>query len=380
VLVIGAGESGADVVAEAGLHAAEAVLSLRRGVAALPRDMFGRPKDLLASRLLNSAAHWVFQTRNPADDDKRRTYRWMFLPFLFVDKALQIAFRFFWEFLPLLKGNSLEEIRVNLRTRKLSNQMLAASGGTLNEQFGTKTDEFVRRIAQGKCRPAPAVERFDGPRVIFTDGSQFSPDLVVCCTGFETRTPLIDRRIAPDGPRFLNTFHPETGASLGFIGFLRPAFGAIPPLAELQARWFALLQSGKVSLPAPDQMHRSIEEARKFRAHFFRAVRGRLDYLVEFTPFCDALAEQVGCKPTWSDIRKQSPRFRKRFLEAAFVAAQYRLVGPHAKPEIARQVIESLPLMHPWPDRWNLHLRWTLSRVLHRLKGPGYAPKLELEP
>jgi hypothetical protein len=31
------------------------------------------------------------------------------------------------------------------------------------------------------------------------------------------------------------------------------------------------------------------------------------------------------------------------------------------------------------PDFLNLHLRWTLSRVLHRLLGPVYAPKLELE-
>ena len=45
LLIVGAGESGADIVAEVSQHAAETVLSLRRGVAVLARSMFGEPKD-----------------------------------------------------------------------------------------------------------------------------------------------------------------------------------------------------------------------------------------------------------------------------------------------------------------------------------------------
>jgi dimethylaniline monooxygenase (N-oxide forming) len=378
VLIVGAGESGADVVAEAAAHAAESVLSLRRGVAVLPRITFGKPNDFVTSRLNNSAAAWIFQTRNPADDRKRTIYRWVFLPFLFVDKFLQLLFRFFSEILPLLRASSAAVIRVNLRTRKLRGRLLEMSGGTLNEQFGTKTDEFVRAVAEERCRLAPAIARFEGPRVVFQDDSAFTPDLVIFCIGFDTKIPFLDEALAK-APRFLNTFNPEAGASLGFIGFLRPAFGAIPPLAELQARWFARLQSGKLALPSEIEMRQSIEHWAGFRRHTFRAVRGRLDELVDYTPFCDALASQIGCKPAWQDIRRESRRFRRRFFAGPFVAAQYRLAGPHAKPEVARPVIENLPIAHPLPDFLNLHLRWTLSRVLHRLLGPVYAPKLELE-
>jgi hypothetical protein len=42
-------------------------------------------------------------------------------------------------------------------------------------------------------------------------------------------------------------------------------------------------------------------------------------------------------------------------------------------------VITSLPIMHPPPDLINLYLRWTLSRVLHRVLGPEFSPKLELQ-
>ena len=375
VLIIGAGESGADVAAEVAANAAETVLSLRRGVAVLPRNQFGVPKDYQTSRLLNSPAHWIFQTRNPADNARRAAYRWTFLPFLFIDKALQLTYRYFWEYLPLLTSG---DIGLNLKTRQITNQLLAESGGTVNEQFGTKTDDFVRAIAQGRCKRAPALDRFDGARARFTDGAECTPDLVILCTGFETRVPFLSDSIA-NTPRFLHTFHPEVGTSLGFIGFLRPAFGAIPPLAELQARWFAQLQSGHAVLPPKEEMQRSIAYWTNFRAHFFRAVRGRLDHLVEFTCFCDELASRIGCKPAWRDLRKESRAFRKRFIAGAFVAAQYRLIGPHAKPELARAIIENLPILHPWPDRWNLQLRWFLSRTLHKLRGPEFAPKLEIE-
>ena len=378
VLVVGAGESGADIAAELSRHAAETVLSLRRGVAVQPRTMFGQPKDLQTSRLLNSPAEWIFQTRHPADDRKRTAYRWLFLPFVALDKLLQLTYRYFWEYLPLLRGGDRREIRSNLRTRELTMQLLAESGGTLNEQFGTKTDDFVRAIADGRCRQAPGVDRFEERRVVFSDGSDFSPDLVILCTGFETRMPFLDEATAA-APRFLHAIHPEIGPSLAFVGFLRPAFGAIPPLAELQARWVARLLSGAAALPPRTEMEAAIARWQRRRAHTFRAVRDRLDYLVDHAVACDELAARIGCKPTRRVLRGESREIRRKAVAGPFVAAQYRLTGPHAKPELARRILSAGPVMHPWPDRANLYLRWFLSRTMYRLLGDEYPPKLDLE-
>ena len=377
VLVVGAGESGADVVAEVAKNAAETVLSLRRGVAVQPRKMFGVPKDYLTSRILNSSSHWVFQTRNPKDDAKRRLYKTVFIPLVLVDKLLQLTYRFFWEYLPLFASRRLSEVRTNLKTRELTVQLLAESGGGVTEQFGTKTDDFVRAIATGRCRRAAGIARFEGPRVVFDDGTDFAPDLVLLCTGFDTRTPFLDPAIG-QAPRYLHAFNPGVGPSLGFIGFLRPAFGAIPPLAELQARWFALVLSGTRTLPTRSVMEASIDEWAHFRSHVFRAVKDRLGHLVDHTPFCDALAAEVGCKPTRQALGQETLNFRLRFFAAPFVAAQYRLVGPHAKPDLARDLIGNLRITHPLPDLINLYLRWTMSRLLSRVMGPEYAPKLSL--
>jgi len=377
VLVVGAGESGADIAAEVSRHAVETVLSLRRGVAVLPRSTYGRPRDFQTSRLLNSPADWIFQTRHPDDDRKRRIYRWLFLPFVVVDKALQLLVRWVWETPPLLRGGP-RAIRNNLRTRRLTMQLLADSGGTLHEQFATKTDEFVRAIASGRCRLAPAVAQFDGRSTRFTDGSEFAPDLVIFCTGFETRVPFLDATIAT-APRYLHVTHPEIGPSLAFVGFLRPALGAIPPLAELQARWAARLLSGTADLPSREEMEVSIERWRGRRARQFRALGSSLEHLVDYTVACDELAAAIGCKPTLGALRSESRKVRHHLLAGPFVAAQYRLVGPHARPELARRVLAASPVTHPWPDRVSLRLRWLLSRTLRRLLGEAYVPKLELE-
>jgi dimethylaniline monooxygenase (N-oxide forming) len=375
VLVVGAGESGADIAAEMSKNAVAAVLSLRRGVSVVSRTAFGKPRDYLTSRLMNSAAHWVFQTRNPKDDHKRTVYRYLGLPIVILDKMLQIFYRQIWENIPMFLSGSLSEIKTNLRTRKLTMQLLAESGGTVNEQFGTKDDAFVRALAAGTLKRVGGIDRFEGRSVYFNDGTVFKPDLVVFCTGFETRMHFFDEPLAAQ-ERYLNTFCPTLGASLAFIGFVRPAFGAIPPLAELQARWFALLLSGEVELPSISEMNRSIDSWARHRQHIFRAKEDRLTHLVDHTEYCDLLAEQVGCKPGSRQLKKENAAFRRRYVSGPFVAAQYRLTGPGAKPEIARKVIENMPLAHPWPDWVNLQLRWRLCQVLEWALGPKYAPKL----
>jgi hypothetical protein len=90
------------------------------------------------------------------------------------------------------------------------------------------------------------------------------------------------------------------------------------------------------------------------------------------------LAAQIGCKPSRSALRNETLGFRLRTFAGPFVAAQYRLVGPHAKPAIAREVIAALPIVHPAPELINHCLRWQMSRALHRVLGPEFAPKLAI--
>jgi dimethylaniline monooxygenase (N-oxide forming) len=270
----------------------------------------------------------------------------------------------------------LRELRTRLAVRRITRRLLAESGGGVLEQFGTKTDEFVRAMALGRCRRAGPIERFDGDRVVFAGGDSCTADMVVFCTGFEPGPGFIEPE--PSLERHLHIFDPAIGPSLGVVGRVRPAHGSIPPLAELQARYFALVTSGKRDLPCAAEMRESIAGLAATRARLLRAAPHRLPHLVDYTSFCDELAERIGCKPTAAAVRAESRAFRARFYAGPFVAAQYRLVGPHAKPDLAREAIEGLSIRHPRPMLVAFYLRWAASRALGRLLGPEFAPKLTL--
>jgi dimethylaniline monooxygenase (N-oxide forming) len=383
VLVVGAGESGGDIVGEIAEAASETVLSLRRGVAVLPRKIGGVPNDYYTTRLQYSTAHWVFQTRNPKDRWRRDVFRalsWtLLLPFKLLE-SLYLTLAWLVGLAHVLRARlstrtteGLTKIRMAICMRRL----LKESGGTGWEQFGTKTESFVRAIVNGRCRRVGRIARFDRNSVIFEDGSSFEPDVVILCTGVDPKVPFLDGDLATEA-RYMHTFVPSVGAGLGFIGFLRPGLGAIPPMAELQARWFALLLSERLQLPDGGEMESSIDQVATYRRDFFRAVKGRLDYLVDYTWFCDELAGLIGCKPTEAILRSETPRFRRRFFAGPFVAAQYRLHGPHAKPELARQIIVTLPTIRQRAAIVYWYVTWSFCRLLSRVLGARFAPRLQL--
>ena len=59
---------------------------------------------------------------------------------------------------------------------------------------------------------------------------------------------------------FKNVFNPDIGPSLAFIGFVQPASGGILTMSEVQARWFAELCKGKITLPNKHEMEEDISK------------------------------------------------------------------------------------------------------------------------
>ncbi|MEA2495424.1 MAG: hypothetical protein QOJ29_3335, partial [Thermoleophilaceae bacterium] len=133
-------------------------------------------------------------------------------------------------------------------------------------------------------------------------------------------------------------FEPAYGETLAFIGFVRPPIGAIPPMAEMQARWFAQLLSGRLKLPRSGAMEAETDGVLARRRAYHRAVFDRIPNLVDYSTYMDDLADLVGCKPRLSGLLR-SPRLLYKLYTSAFSAAQYRLSGPHPDPVMARTVI-----------------------------------------
>ncbi|KAI9025390.1 flavin-binding monooxygenase-like-domain-containing protein [Hyaloraphidium curvatum] len=258
--------------------------------------------------------------------------------------------------------------------------------------YATKNARFVERVAAGKIKHRISKSiKCDGKSVTFDDGTAVEFDAIIACTGFGARMPFLEKS-CPElvvNPRrwyrhcFPPLDHPaekEGPGHLFFVGYARPHQGGIPQLAELLSRQIAGLLSGDLSLP-PDWRSRIAPEAADERAHY--SVSPHLDSLVDYVAFADAVARDVGCSPRlpspilWAGrlsaalfaagivVRLRRRPSRALFLAslAAFAAqlvmyrgllvkylcyplwpAWYRQRGPGADPAAFRAVMERFPV------------------------------------
>jgi cation diffusion facilitator CzcD-associated flavoprotein CzcO len=199
VLVIGAGNSGVDIVCDASAFASHAMLSMRRGYWFLPKRLFGQG---LAS---------------------------------FLDRSATMPPGF-----PPLDSMSTEEIwTMVLSTMGPPEAVgLPAPDHPFGATHPVVNEQVMYNIAHGKLHPKPDVLRIDGDRVVFADGTSESVDVIVCATGYTVRIPWLD-------PAMLDWNGPEPDFHLGTIARRVPGLYAVGLLhfpGHTYALWDQLAQ------------------------------------------------------------------------------------------------------------------------------------------
>lgn len=311
VVIVGGGETSADICNELAQTAAKCHVSQRRGQWVLPRLVRGSPNDFHTSRVLHGLPR------------------------------------------PLLNTLSLARARAHLAVARLPglgcivspsaalrSRLLLDSGRGVFSQFAVKSDEMIRPMLERKIIRHGAIERLLPDGVVFADGTRVEADVVLLCTGYHQGFAFMDDLPVDFGRLYHRCFSPALGASAAFIGFARPAIGAIPPIAEMQARWFALVCSGRRTLPPTRDMEQVAREEQAARRRQFGAVADRLESLVDYTPYQDTLADEIGCRPDLARLAATDPRRAWKLFAGPFVGAQFRLVGPHADPVAARETLD----------------------------------------
>jgi dimethylaniline monooxygenase (N-oxide forming) len=245
VVVLGMGNSAMDIAVESSYVAEHTYLAARHGVWIIPKYVFGKPVD---------------QLRN----DPR-------VPFKIRQRVLQQLIRSY--------AGSPESYG------------LPKPNHRLGEAHPTVSGRILDRIQHGTIAPKPNVERFDGGRVRFVDGSEVAADVVVYCTGYKISFPFFDEDLiaAPDNhiELYRRVFHPDI-ANVFFIGLLQP-LGAIMPLAEAQAAWVGDYLVGDYALPGQTELRADIDaEQAAMRARYVASKRHTIqvdydDYLHELT-------------------------------------------------------------------------------------------------
>ncbi len=198
VVVVGAGNSGCDIVVDATSVARRVTLSMRRGTYFVPKFMFGRPMDGIIN---------------------------------------------FCEKIPMPRAvrNRLYTHWHRLMVGKNELYGLPEPEHRIMDTHPTMNTVLPQLAAHGRIGVKPDIAEFAGDKVRFTDGSEVEADLVVFATGYQISIPFIDNSFlfASDGSPllYLNVFHPELD-DLFAVGLVQ-ANGSIWRLADDQSKLVA---------------------------------------------------------------------------------------------------------------------------------------------
>jgi cation diffusion facilitator CzcD-associated flavoprotein CzcO len=123
-----------------------------------------------------------------------------------------------------------------------------------------QSEQIRKRLKAGAITAKPAIERLDGDRVVFVDGTSAPADLIVWATGYQVSFPFLDPSLVEarnnNLPLWKRTVHPDL-PGLFFLGLVQP-IGAVMPIAESQGAWIAETLTGDYLPPADPVVRRQM--------------------------------------------------------------------------------------------------------------------------
>ncbi|GBE43546.1 putative oxidoreductase CzcO [bacterium BMS3Bbin10] len=216
VLVVGAGNTGCDLAADAAQLSRSVEHSMRRTYYFLPKFIFGRPLD----KWLDRTQRWPVP---------RRFLRWMY------------------------------GVAVYFVVGPYDRLGLPKPDHKILKSFPNSASAYLDHLAHGRVTPRRDIERLDGNKVIFTDGEESEVDLIVYATGYRLTFPFMDKSYLAneDGssPLFLKVFHREMD-NLFACGLVQPADGGFWQLADYQAQLIAAFLVAQECAPEKAQWFR----------------------------------------------------------------------------------------------------------------------------
>ncbi len=121
-------------------------------------------------------------------------------------------------------------------------------------------DGFVRALKAGRITMKPAIDRFDGPHVRFTDGTSCTPDAVICATGYRPGLEQIAGHLvtldAHGLPPFTGAASSPQHPGLWFFGLDRSIYGNMH-VRRRQARRLARAIAGQSNVGKGRAPHRA---------------------------------------------------------------------------------------------------------------------------
>jgi dimethylaniline monooxygenase (N-oxide forming) len=127
------------------------------------------------------------------------------------------------------------------------------------------SSDLLPAVRRGDIVVKTAIDRLIGDRVRFVDRSEERVDDIVYATGYRISLPFLSSSLVSANGRELPLYRRIAPTELGglyFAGFV-DAPGGLLPLVETQGQWIAAVLTGRLRLPPPEQMWRAIERAER---------------------------------------------------------------------------------------------------------------------
>ncbi|KAM6217251.1 flavin-containing monooxygenase 5-like [Rhynchocyon petersi] len=303
ILVIGIGNSGADLAVELSHVTAQVFLSTRRGAWIWNRVWdYGMPMDTVLFTRCNSFLNKLYPT---------------FLINRWAENKLNARF-----------NHNIYGLQP--QHRFLSHQ-------------ATISDDLPNHIISGRVLMKPNVIEFTETSAIFEDGTKEDIDAIIFATGYALSFPFLE-----NSPKVLDSqysmfkfvFPPQLEKpTLAFIGILQPV-GATIPTSELQSRWAVRVFKGLNKLPSVNDMMATItKKKKKMEKEFLNNPRDTRR--VQYVDYMDEIASEIGVKPNLFSVFLQDPKLAMEIFFGPCTPYQYRLQGPgkwaHAREAIMTQ-------------------------------------------
>ncbi|OAP57196.1 hypothetical protein AYL99_07934 [Fonsecaea erecta] len=302
VLVVGGGESGADISAELGERSPNNVtVWLRRPVCVGPRYL--NRKDEMQQVQANMAVDFPANSFLEAATTNRMSAAQNVY-------AYGVFRRLLW-CTPVLNGTLARMSLASTASAILRNDQ--ATYVTKNQRMcealhAEKIEVLVAPSITARGKSLEFVVADDGgggsssTTTTTTTTQRREFDAVVLCTGFRVEFPWIHipgeqaSLSLSSNPRswYLHCFPEGLGHCLFFVGYARPHQGGVPVMAEMLSRYIALLLSGERELPS-DYSARAQRDAAASRAYY--NLSPNLHTLVDYNAFLESVARRIGCEP-----------------------------------------------------------------------------------
>jgi dimethylaniline monooxygenase (N-oxide forming) len=281
VMIIGTGESSADVIENSSKLAAKTTVWSRRKPLMAPRFIApGLMEKDCSTGKVYPLCYYLESATTSRGFQALTYYQNHFLKWM--------IYKFFW---PLDKSKSAMREWVLDQTN--------------NEPWRGEYCQFsTKNCKLGECAAAGTVDlvvadkvSYSGKTVKFSNGKSLDVDTIVLCTGFQTTFPFLDGIDVSQVPRDMwkHSIPAKYGRKgLFFVGFARPHQGGIPACGEMHSRYIALLLAGKKTLPSNYEEMIKIEAAAEDNLYINSP---NLKTLVDYPSLMENMAQLIGCVP-----------------------------------------------------------------------------------